>query len=73
MKNHTQIMVDRLSPDPFLKNQNWAYLRINNLKFHTVWGFFVYQFDDYQNIFKLSYRTFASYKAFLWKEKEVWK
>ena len=29
-------MVERLVPDPFLKNENWAYLRINSLKYYTV-------------------------------------
>ena len=28
-------MVNELVPDPFLKNQNWAYLWINSLKFYT--------------------------------------
>ena len=26
-------LVEKLFPDPFLKNQNWAYVLINNLKF----------------------------------------
>ena len=25
-KNHTQNVVEKLFPNPFLKNQNWAYL-----------------------------------------------
>ena len=33
-KNHTQNVVEKLFPDPFLKYQNWAYLRINILKFY---------------------------------------
>ena len=32
LKNHTRNVVEKLSPDPFLKNQNWAYLWINSLK-----------------------------------------
>ena len=36
LKNHTQNMVKKLVPDPFLKNWNWAYLWINSLKFYTV-------------------------------------
>ena len=36
MKNHSQNVVEKLFPDPFLKNQNWTYLWINSLKFHTV-------------------------------------
>ena len=29
-------MSEKLVPDPFLKNQNWAYLWINRVKFYTV-------------------------------------
>ena len=36
LKNHSQNMVEKLVPDPFLKNQNWAYLWINSLKFYRV-------------------------------------
>ena len=36
LKNHTQKVVEKLLPDPFLKDQNWAYLWINSLKFYTV-------------------------------------
>ena len=36
LKNHTQNAVDKLVPDHFLKNWNWAYLRINSLTFYTV-------------------------------------
>ena len=66
LKNHLQNVVEKLSPDTFLKTQNWAYLWINSLKLYTVcfhcmpsWG--------YRNILKLSCRpiTFTSYKAFL--------
>ena len=32
----TQNVVEKLLPDPFLKNQNWAYLWINSLKFYSV-------------------------------------
>ena len=28
--------MEKLLPDPILKNQNWAYLWINSLKFYTV-------------------------------------
>ena len=34
MKNHTQNAVEKLFPDHFLENQNWAYLWINILKFY---------------------------------------
>ena len=37
LKNHTQNVLEKLFPDTFLKNQNWAYLSINNsLKFYKV-------------------------------------
>ena len=34
-------MVEKLFPDSFLIHQNWAYLRINCLKFCTVWFYCV--------------------------------
>ena len=66
LENHTQDVVEKLSPDPLLKNENWAYLLINYLKFFTdcfyhmpSWG--------YQNTLRLSSKPLAisSYKAFL--------
>ena len=36
LENYIQNVVEKLVPDPFLKNENWAYLCINSLKFHTV-------------------------------------
>ena len=39
---NTQNVVEKLFPDYFLKNQNWAYLWINSLKFHTVCLFLFY-------------------------------
>ena len=41
LKNHTQNGVEKLFPDPFLKNQNWVYLWINILKFYTVCFYFM--------------------------------
>ena len=35
-KNHTQKVVEKLVPDPFLENKNSAYLRINSLDIYTV-------------------------------------
>ena len=29
--------VQKPFPDPYLKNQNWTYLWIGSLLFHTVW------------------------------------
>ena len=71
MKNHAQNVGEKLFQDPFLKNQNWAYLWINCLKFYTVcicsmssWGLSRY-------ILKLSCRTLVitTYKAFLKNKK----
>ena len=36
LKNRTQNVLEKLVPDPFLKNKNWAYLWINSWKFYTV-------------------------------------
>ena len=36
MKDHTQNVVEKLVPDPFLKTQIWAYLSINSQKFYTI-------------------------------------
>ena len=44
LKNHFQNVVEKLFPDPFLKNQNSVYLLIHSQKFlyslfllHTKW------------------------------------
>ena len=55
--NHTQNVLNKLFPDPFLENQNWAYLWINSLKCYAVCS--LYPAEDYQNILKLSSRLFA--------------
>ena len=36
LRNHTRNGVEKLVPDPFLENWNWAYIWINSLKFYTV-------------------------------------
>ena len=36
MKNHKQNAVEKLFPDPLLKNQNWTYFWISSLKFYIV-------------------------------------
>ena len=41
------------TPDSFLKNQNWAYLCVNSLKFYSV-CFVVCQIQDNQNILNVS-------------------
>ena len=57
LKNHPQNVMEKLVPEPFLKNENWAYLWINSLKFYTVCFFVVWQVEGYRNILKLSCRT----------------
>ena len=49
-------VVEKLILDPFLKNQNWAYLGINNSRF-TQFVFIVCQVQGYQNMLKLSCRS----------------
>ena len=70
MKNHAQDVVEKLFPDPFLINKNWACLWINIIKFHTVF-FNLWQLKDHRNILNLSCRPFAftSYKTFLKNKK----
>ena len=34
LRNHTQNLMEKLLPDPFIKDQNYAYLWINSLKCH---------------------------------------
>ena len=57
-------------PRTFFKNQSWAYLWINILKFY-IFCFIVWQIEDYQNWLKLSCRplAFTSNKAFLKNKK----
>ena len=63
-------MIEKLFPEPFLKNQNWAYLWINILKFDIFYSYFC-QVDDYRRWLKLSCRplAFTSNKAFLKNKK----
>ena len=65
-KNHTQNEVEKLFPDPFLKNQNWAYYWINSLSFKHF-AFIICQVEGYLKILKLSCRplAFTSKKPFL--------
>ena len=37
LKNYAQNTIKILFPDSFLRNQNWAYLWINILKFHAAY------------------------------------
>ena len=38
---HTQNVLEKLFPDPFLKNQNWASVWIKSLKFYTVCFYYI--------------------------------
>ena len=40
LENHTQNLGERLVPDLFLKNGNWAYFWINSLRFYAVCFYF---------------------------------
>ena len=69
MKNHAQNMAENLVPDPLQKNQNWAYLWINDLKFYSAsiycipsWGLSKYIETKLQT-------TCFFFKK---KQKEVW-
>ena len=64
-KNHAQYVVETLFPDPFLKSQNWLFVRINSPKFYTVcfncmliWGLSKYSETKLQT-------TWFHLKAFL--------
>ena len=48
-----QNVVEKLVPDPFLKNWNWADLWINSLKFYAVCFYFMPS-EGYWNILKQS-------------------
>ena len=58
MKNHTQNLSEKLVRDSFLKNQNWGYLWINNLKFYTDCSI-VCLAEGYCNILKEGCRPLA--------------
>ena len=66
-KNHSQNVVEKLFPDPFLKNQNWTYLWINNLKLDKVF-FIICQLGAIL-IRNCKQLALISYKAFLKKRK----
>ena len=63
--------MEKLFPDPPLKNQNWAHLWINSQNFYIQFVFIVCQDEGYQNILTLSCRplAFTSYRAFLKNKK----
>ena len=66
-------MLEKLVPDPFLENYDWAYLRISSLKFYTVcfycipnWGL-----SKYIEI-KMQTTCFYLILGFFKKQKAVW-
>ena len=69
LKNHTQ-SVEKLFPSLFLKNQNWPYLWIISLKFHTVF-FDCMSSWDLSKYIKTNLQTtcFNSYKVFIKNKK----
>ena len=65
MKNNAQNLVEKLIPGPFLKNQNSAYLWINNLKFYRVcfyWGLPAYIKSKMLTLVFTSYEAFSTIK-----------
>ena len=65
LENHIQNMMERLLPDPFMKNQHRAYLWISSLKCNKFDLLYV-QVEVYQNILKLRCwpLAFTLHKAF---------
>ena len=65
-------VVEKLILDPFLKNQNWAYLGINNSRFYTVCFHCMpsSRLSKYVEN-KLQIASFTSSKAFLKKQKGI--
>ena len=62
-KNHPQNMVKKLVQNPFIKNQNWAYLWINSLKYYSLFLLYI-KVEVYQNVLKLrSQLTFTCSKS----------
>ena len=59
-KSYTQNVVEKLVPDPFLKNRNWAYASINTLKFYT--GLLLYL-----KMRAIELDAFFIRKIFIWK------
>ena len=68
--NHTKNVMEKLFPDPFLKNPNWGHLWIDNLKF-IYFVLIVCRVEVCRKWLKLSCETlaFTSYKAFLKNKK----
>ena len=63
-------MLEKLFPDPFLKNTNREYLWIDSF---TQFVFILYQVGDHRNVLKLSFRPFLLHHIKVFeKQKEVW-
>ena len=56
LKIHTQSVVEKLSPDTFLKNQHWAYLWINILKFY-IFCFYCFQSWGLSKVIEIKLQT----------------
>ena len=52
LKNPRNNVMEKLVPDPFIKNQNWAYVWINSLKYKICFCC-MSKIEFYQNILKL--------------------
>ena len=67
--------MEKLVPDPLIKNQNCVYLWINSLKCYKSLFLLYVQVEVYQDTLKLRYWSvaFILYKFFKKKQKEVWK
>ena len=67
LENHTQNLVEKLFPEPFLKSQHWADLWINSLKFYTVCFYFMpswglSEYIETKLVFHTSYKDFLKNK-----------
>ena len=66
-------MVVKLVPDPFVKSQNWAYLRISSLKFYTACFYCMSSWGLSQYIeTKLQTTCLYLIQSLFEKQKEVW-
>ena len=66
-------MVEKLFPGSFLKNQNWAYLWINILKFY-IFCFNYFPSWGLSTVIETKLQTIYFYliQSFSKKQKEVW-
>ena len=64
LKNYTQIVMEKLSPDPFLKGQNWAYLWISRMLQQNM-SFFVLTILTGKNVETNSIYKFVKFEPCL--------